>query len=311
MFMDYKSYDSSDVNNQSALDFLSQNRKLFTSMTPIKTDIGTRVSPDSSIRAVLFDIYGTILISEAGDIGLTALDKDGTDSTFILRSGSDTKDLSFDTIRSQLTDLIKKHHGLIRQNYPQITYPEVDIIRIWSELFIENGLKEPSAEDLTRGALLFEITSNRVDLMPGSREIFNYLRKTGMPMGIVSNAQFYTPLLMEFLFKESLEEMGFNSNLASWSYRCGCGKPDPLIFKTPVDKLMRMGIKKKEILYVGNDMLNDVSCASGLGLKTVLFAGDHRSLRLREDDDRVKTEADYIINDLLQLKQIVREGANE
>ena len=43
------------------------------------------------------------------------------------------------------------------------------------------------------------------------------------------------------------------------------------------------GILGKETLYVGNDMLNDIKTASLSGFRTVLFAGDRRSLRLRKD----------------------------
>ena len=35
-------------------------------------------------------------------------------------------------------------------------------------------------------------------------------------------------------------------------------------------------------------MLNDISAASRAGFKTALFAGDRRSLRLREGDPRVR-----------------------
>lgn len=42
----------------------------------------------------------------------------------------------------------------------------------------------------------------------------------------------------------------------------------------------------REALYVGNDMLNDILPANREGFQTCLFAGDRRSLRLREQDPR-------------------------
>ena len=53
-------------------------------------------------------------------------------------------------------------------------------------------------------------------------------------------------------------------------------------------------------------MLNDIWTASQAGLKTALFAGDQRSLRLRETDDRCQgLEPDVVITELNQLVHIL------
>jgi putative hydrolase of the HAD superfamily len=65
-------------------------------------------------------------------------------------------------------------------------------------------------------------------------------------------------------------------------------------------------VSAAETLYVGNDMLNDVWTASQCGLKTALFAGDKRSLRLREDDARCAAlQPDVIVTSLSQILDIV------
>jgi len=64
------------------------------------------------------------------------------------------------------------------------------------------------------------------------------------------------------------------------------------------------GINPQQPLYVGNDMLKDIWPAARLGCKTALFAGDRRSLRLREDDERCRElEPDLVVDDLSQLAQ--------
>jgi putative hydrolase of the HAD superfamily len=66
------------------------------------------------------------------------------------------------------------------------------------------------------------------------------------------------------------------------------------------------GILPEDTLYVGNDMLNDIWPAAQCGLKTSLFAGDQRSLRLRETDPRCSDlEPDVIITKLSQLPHII------
>ena len=68
-----------------------------------------------------------------------------------------------------------------------------------------------------------------------------------------------------------------------------------------------MGIPVNAALYLGNDMLNDIYPAQKVGFKTALFAGDARSLRLREDDPGCKNlSPDIIITDLIQLLDHIR-----
>lgn len=60
------------------------------------------------------------------------------------------------------------------------------------------------------------------------------------------------------------------------------------------------------MLFIGNDRLKDIYPAHRVGMKTCLFAGDQRSLRLREGDSMVQgIEPDFIVDDLQQLLDIV------
>jgi putative hydrolase of the HAD superfamily len=63
-----------------------------------------------------------------------------------------------------------------------------------------------------------------------------------------------------------------------------------------------MAIPAASVLYVGNDMRNDIVPAASVGFNTALFAGDQRSLRLRESDaDCRNVTPDVIVTDLRQL----------
>jgi putative hydrolase of the HAD superfamily len=71
--------------------------------------------------------------------------------------------------------------------------------------------------------------------------------------------------------------------------------------------LCRRGIRHDEVLYVGNDMLNDIMPANSVGFRTALFAGDARSLRLREDEPSVRgSTPDLVVTDLLDLVRCLR-----
>jgi len=74
------------------------------------------------------------------------------------------------------------------------------------------------------------------------------------------------------------------------------------MFQVAAEDLSQREIRPSSVLYVGNDMLNDVFPASQVGFRTALFAGDERSLRLRAEDSQVDgLSADLILTDLTQL----------
>ena len=139
--------------------------------------------------------------------------------------------------------------------------------------------------------------------MPGLLETLSGLRGKKIMLGILSNAQFYTPILFETLCNhQSLTELGFDPDLCLFSYLEGEGKPSPNLFSTLALRLDDYGIAASETLYVGNDMLKDIWPAADVGWQTALFAGDNRSLRLRKDDPRMRhVQPTMVIDDLRQL----------
>ena len=294
------------ISMKDALSYIAERADFFSHLPVIKTGITPRYTTSSTIKAILFDIYGTLLISEAGDIGLSALDQ-GEDRLFTIELPDGNQEIGFNRIKTILLERVSYHHELVKKQYGEIQYPEVDIITLWSEIFQFLGFRNYNIDNIMSASMDFEILSNKVWLMPGIPSLFKFLRGREFLLGIVSNAQYYTPVLFEYLTGVPLKELGFKEEYSSWSFQKNCGKPDPLIFKDPLDALKKKGIKSHEILYVGNDMLNDIATASSLGLKTALFAGDQRSLRMREEDPRVRgISADYIITELSQLEIILK-----
>jgi putative hydrolase of the HAD superfamily len=127
-----------------------------------------------------------------------------------------------------------------------------------------------------------------------------------LAVGIVSNAQFYTPLVLEHLLKRDLKSLGISPEMQVYSYRLGHAKPSPMLFDAARRSLATLDISPRQTLYVGNDMLNDVWAARQAGLQTALFAGDARSLRRRSDDPRCRDlEPDLVITDLGQLAALL------
>lgn len=214
------------------------------------------------------------------------------------------------------TRAVELLHIIIRQEHSRqiergIQYPEVEIRKVWKEVLgaLNNeGLYSGAitAESIERVAIEYECLINPVWPMPGLKDILEKPVKR-IHLGIVSNAQFYTPLLFPALIGETHIQLGFKEDLCFWSYRRLQAKPSAVLFIELKNSLERSyNILPAEALYVGNDLLNDILPAAELGFKTALFAGDSRSLNLREDDPRtVNTKADIIITSLAQLPSVI------
>ena len=126
-------------------------------------------------------------------------------------------------------------------------------------------------------------------------------------MGIISNAQFFTSYLFSWFLDSNPEDLGFKSDLIFYSYKSGHAKPSPFMFEAAAKILKDMDISTHSTLYIGNDMLNDIFPAKKVGFKTALFAGDDRSLRLRENHPKCQNlSADIIITDLVQILDLVQ-----
>ena len=268
-------------------DYLSPMLPKATSMTP-----GGR--PKERIRCVLFDIYGTLFISGSGDIGVSKkalpriLKLDRLLQQFNLRIKSRE-------LIQKLSRAIEDEHRRLRDT--GIDYPEIEIDRVWKQI-----LKIDDLSLVRRFAIQYELIVNPVYPMPNLKSTLAACRQKNLPMGIISNAQFFTPLLFEWFLGADLKDLGFHSNLIFLSYQVQHAKPSTKLFELAAAAITALGLKTSSALYVGNDMLNDIYPANQLGFQTALFAGDARSLRLRPEDPRcTDLSADIILTDLAQL----------
>ena len=279
---------------------------------PQPTDAVPEIGPVPNIRAVLFDVYGTLVISASGDIGLSGQQADDDPDPFrsaLLAADIDAAALAPRTNgREALIEAIRGRHALARSR--GIDFPEVDIIEVWADLLPRIGL-HASEDDLRRLAVEYELRVNAVWPMPGLADLLAALRERGLLLGIVSNAQFYTPLMLEAFLGSPIDGLGFDPACCAWSYRLGEGKPSRAIYRQALSALRaRHGIGSAEVLYVGNDMRNDIWPAAAAGCQTVLFAGDARSLRLRADDpDVAGVVPDRVITNLAQIDQALLGSA--
>lgn len=273
-------------------DLVDRIRSLSRSLGPYSTDVVPRLDPLPGIRAVLFDIYGTLVISASGDIGLAG-ERDTT-SAFAAALAAAGITAPATAGPARLAQAIRASHA--RRTAAGTEFPEVDILTIWGEVL-------PAQANLAHLAVEYECRVNPVWPMPGLTRLLTDLRRRPLVLGVVSNAQFYTPLLLEGLLGAAPTDLGFDAACCAWSYRLLEAKPSTRLYEVALTGLDRVhGIAPSEVLYVGNDLLNDIWPASSTGCRTALFAGDARSLRLREDDPRCTgVVPDRVVTALCQI----------
>jgi len=276
-------------------------RGLSKPLQPIPTGYPVRMKQDRC-RAVIFDVYGTMLISAAGDVGTdSALGNNKALRLALADGGWDPDLLPGDgNIVEILREQINMTHRLKRNQ--GVEFPEVDIQRIWRQVLALLQLEAGDGRRIRKLALSYECRVNPSWTMPNLVETVHELMTRGTVLGIISNAQFYSPIICEALMGSSLDRFGFDDDLCIWSYREGEGKPSAHIFAQLSRRLRDRSIQPQETLMVGNDMFKDIFPAVQLGFQTALFAGDRRSLRLRQDHEQAGSlTPDMVINDLLQL----------
>ena len=224
----------------------------------------------TGIRAVIFDVHGTLLsgggpmrFDPAADLRIREL---------LHRHGH-----HLDASPTQsLEHAVRQHHSQATQ-----PFPEIDLRRLWATLL---GMDEVSTEWLTE----LEHARQPLRLMPSARETLTILSARGFALGLLSNAQADT---LPVLCRE-LGARPFADDLCVLSYQHRVAKPSARLFQLLVARLAARGIMPEAAVLVGNDPLHDILPAKAIGMKTVLLATgpippDHR--------------ADVQISDLSQL----------
>ncbi len=248
------------------------------------------------IKAVIFDIYGTLLKTGSGD-----LDESLEDEDVLLRSFSKVKEkYDIDAGAEELLELFETSIDKVHQEKENkgIEHPEVDIKEIWGMILDKTGYEYDEE-------LLFEIAydhnhfNGEHTLYKDAERMLKELSRK-VKLGIISNAQFYTLIDMDNLLDEGLDDY-FDEDIMLFSYKIGFSKPNVKVFQMLREKLKEKGIAAEETIYVGNDMLKDIDTSKKAGFKACLF--ESPEVRLRKEE--VDVEPDYRIKELKELLDII------
>lgn len=261
----------------------------------------------TGIRAVVFDVYGTLISSGVGDISLASQsNRDACLRASLIQNGFELTDASREhALDQQLHAIICQHQAQRRSE--GVDYPEVEIRFVWQELIRslsdKNWIKTNEPKEIEACIIDYECRVNPTQAMPNLLNTLQAIQERGLIMSIISNAQFYTQLLFEAWADQSIEALNFSTACNVWSYQELIAKPSAQLYTIAADRLFQHhAIQPTQILYIGNDIRNDIWPAQKIGFKTALFAGDDRSLRRRENDpDCARVVPDLVLTDLAHI----------
>lgn len=213
-----------------------------------------------SLRAVIFDIYKTVL-----EVGPPPANQDDQWLTLARNYFGVTPPLTLSEFTRTCNEVIAREHATARAAgvpHPEIFWPHV-VAEVVPELGSLSAADQ--AEFLFRQQALFRT----VRLMPGAAEVLRWLRRSGVPIGIASNAQPYTLRELEqCLANDGLSLDLFTRALCFWSFEQGFSKPDPHVFRLLSARLRMAGVQAPEALMVGDRSDNDIAPARAQGWET-------------------------------------------
>lgn len=209
------------------------------------------------IRAVVFDVYGTLL-----EVGPPPPDADARWETLFRETLRVTPPMRRTEFVAVCTKIISEMHQTARECgilYPEVNWPVVvtraipDLTRLQSNVLERFVLEQMRTLHTTR-------------MQPEVADVLVWLKRRGCALGIASNAQAYTlHELHAGLATHGLTLDLFERALCFWSFEHGFSKPDPHVFRILTVRLEAKGISPGQTVMVGDQLDTDIVPARAAG----------------------------------------------
>ncbi len=192
---------------------------------------------DQEIRAVVFDLFGTLLYEESfEDLFPTLAESLGVGLDDYRRARQTT-------VSDAMVGRLQRRSDRVRATLAALGRTDLDH-------------RAEEVAELER-ALRWQ----RVEPYPAVRSTLESLRRRGYPIGLVSDCT-------STMGRPLLESLGLlpHFNAVALSYEVGFAKPAPEIFLSAIN---RLGVEPAACLYVGDGGSDELTGARALGLTTV------------------------------------------
>jgi putative hydrolase of the HAD superfamily len=231
----------------------------------------------SETKIIFWNVYSTLIAAERGDFD-SLLQREAELRPAFERT---VKNFGLNVVPACLHDLFVRGIQAERdaRKAEGVAHPEVRIDEIWFKL-LEKLQPEasPTINFAREVALFFERQANPKQFQPRAFEVLTELQRRGLRQGIISNAQFYTPIELSALLRHEsagticAHESVFDPQLVFFSFDLGVAKPDLTGFRRAVQVLTRDSIMPDGCVFIGDSPTNDIAPAQHMGFRTVLYA---------------------------------------
>lgn len=291
--------------------------------TPVKAK--PSIDPLPEVRAVLWDIYGTLLrIPDPGftlfpqqDIRLqVALDK--TIHEFNMwNSMYRQPGPPWQSMIKQYRDYSSRLEQVACKYAHDVT--DINLVSVWRAIIDRLHDKEYSYEIATYGdddqlaekvALFFHRCLQAMEARPGVASMLNLLHSQGIRMGLFSDGQSFSRAEIRNALRRQAEipemEQLFPVGQSLISYQMGVRKPSPTLYRQIAGQFLSRGIEPEQILHVSTRVETDLAEARAVGMKTALLAeeksGLEASANLLKDP---QTRPDRLLTRITQITSVV------
>jgi len=251
------------------------------------------------VRAVVADVYGTMVNYwrpgfEARDTREALLVE--AFSGVVDRFGMGETLAAINPADPPAKTLCDFYNGLLAINRQKsagdgAALPEVRVEEVWSviAMMLKRNGYDADARAPWRGgpadfarclAYTYNFLSMGRELYPGVSNALKKLKDGNIALGILSDAQFYTPIDLTLMLRDQSGgkvidycEL-FDTDLTFLSCEYGFVKPSETLYRRLFDALYEYQITPEQTVIVGNDLTTDIAPAAALGMRTALFCGD-------------------------------------
>jgi FMN phosphatase YigB (HAD superfamily) len=282
------------------------------------------VKPMPEIRAVLWNVYGTLLAIPGGELWFThpnqfvmdvALDK--TVQEFKMWGSMSRKP-------GQPCEYLGQMYGKVLDEQRTVPgggerYPEVLSERVW-EAIIKKLLQKDyrfdagffgSLNELSeKVAYFFHASLQGTACYDGATAALRAVKDAGLVQGLLADGQCFTKVqLQRGLTRQDanarLDEL-LDADLCVLSTEVRGKKPSERLFKPALAALGQHSITPAQVLHVASRMQQDLIPARRMGMRTALFAGDRGSLQATPEQLKDQTtRPDVLLTELQQITEVI------
>lgn len=275
---------------------LAFGRKILYDKSNIKIRKEGKGMEKKQYKNYVFDLYGTLV-----DIHTDEEDRQVWEKLALfygyygaLYTPEELQTLYLELIKKN--EKIKKNEMEAEPNYAHEAFPEIQIDKIFQELFQQKGVDAGTELSVHAGQFFRALSTEYIRLYEGVPEMLAAIRETGSKIYLLSNAQrIFTAYEMNFL---NISQY-FDAILISSDY--GTKKPDIRFFHILLDEY---GLKPEECIMIGNDAKSDIAGAKLAGMDTY-YIHSNISPECEKEPDAVYCQMEMDIQKLCQTLGIM------